>query len=146
MKVLFIKDLKGQGKKGDKKEVKTGYANNFLIKNGYAVALNDQTLSKYNKEQESIKELDALNRKEAIMLKNDIEKKTLTFKVQVGKDEKVFGRVSQKQIKDELMKLGYSIDKKQIIVNDSVSSLGFHNIDIVLYKDVIAQIKIKLEK
>ena len=46
MKVLFVKDLRGQGKKGEKKEVKTGYANNFLIKNGYAVALNEQTLTK----------------------------------------------------------------------------------------------------
>ena len=146
MKVLFIKDLKGQGKKGDKKEVKTGYANNFLIKNGYAVALNDQTLSKYNKEQEIIKEKDALNRKEANMLKSDVEKKTLVFKVQVGKDNKVFGKISQKQIKDELMKLGYLIEKKQIVINDDLSSLGYHNVSIVLYKDVVAQIKIKLEK
>ncbi len=146
MKVLFVKDLKGQGKKGEKKEVKTGYANNFLIKNGYAVALNDQTLTKYNKEQENLKQIDELNRKEATMLKKALEKKTLTFKVQVGKDDKVFGRISQKQIKDELSELGFSIDKKQIIVNDSVSSLGYHNIDIELYKDVVAQVKIKLEK
>ena len=146
MKVLFVKDLKGQGKKGEKKEVKTGYANNFLIKNGYAVALNEQTLSKYNKEQENLKQIDELNRKEALLLKKELEKKTLSFKVQVGKDDKVFGRISQKQIKDELNALGYTIDKKQIIINDSVSSLGYHNIDIELYKDVIAKIKIKLEK
>lgn len=146
MKVLFIKDLKGQGKKGDKKEVKTGYANNFLIKNGYAVSLNEQSLSKYNKEQEDLKQLDDLNRKEAIMLKNDIEKKELVFKVQTGKDDKVFGRISPKQIKDELIKLGYSIDKKQIMISDSVSTLGFHNVEIVLYKDVIAIIRVKLEK
>lgn len=146
MKVLFLKDLKGQGKKGEKKEVKTGYANNFLIKNGYAVALNEQTLSKYNKEQENIKQQDALNRKEAEQLKEIIEKLTLTFKVQVGKDERVFGRISQKQIKDELAKKGYEIDKKQVVIQDSVSCLGFHNIDINLYKGVIAKLRIKLEK
>ena len=146
MKVLFLKDLKGQGKKGEKKEVKTGYANNFLIKNGYAVALNEQTLSKYNKEQENIKQQDALNRKEAEQLKEIIEKLTLIFKVQVGKDERVFGRISQKQIKDELAKKGYEIDKKQVVIQDSVSCLGFHNIDINLYKGVIAKLRIKLEK
>lgn len=146
MKVLFLKDLKGQGKKGEKKEVKTGYANNFLIKNGYAVALNEQTLSKYNKEQENIRQQDALNKKQAEQLKETIEKLTLTFKVQVGKDEKVFGRISPKQIKDELAKKGYEIDKKQVVIQDNVSSLGFHNIDINLYKGVTAKLRIKLEK
>ena len=146
MKVLFLKDLKGQGKKGETKEVKTGYANNFLIKNGYAVALNEQTLSKYNREQENLRQQDALNKKEAEMLKEKIEKLTLTFKVQVGKDDRVFGRISQKQIKDELEKKGYTVDKKQIVIETSVSSLGFHNIDIALYKGVNAKLRIKLEK
>ena len=146
MKVLFLKDLRGQGKKGEQKEVKTGYANNFLIKNGYAVALNEQTLTKYNKEQENIKEQDEHNKKHANDLKKELEKLTLNFKVQVGKEDKVFGRISQKQVKDELTKLGYEVDKKHILINESVSSLGFHYIEIELYKGIIAKIKIKLEK
>ena len=60
MEVIFIKDLRGQGKKGEIKEVKAGYAQNYLIKNGYAVQLNEQTLSKYNKEQEKIKQDDII--------------------------------------------------------------------------------------
>ena len=146
MKVLFIKDLKGQGKKGDKKEVKTGYANNFLIKKGYAVALNEQTLSQYNREQEAIREQDGLNKKEAEMLKDKLEKVVLTFKVQVGKESKVFGRISQKQVKEELDKKGYSVDKKQIIIGPDISSLGYHEIDINLYKDIVAKVKVKLEQ
>lgn len=146
MKVLFLKDLKGQGKKGEQKEVKTGYANNFLIKNGYAVALNEQTLTKYNKEQENIKEQDKLNRAQANNLKKELEKLVLTFKVQVGKDDKVFGRISQKQVKDELSKLGYEIEKKQVLISENVASLGYHFIDILLYKDIIVKIKVKLEK
>lgn len=146
MKVLFLKDLKGQGKKGEKKEVKTGYANNFLIKNGYAVALNEQTLTKYNHEQDIIKENDLKNRNSALEVKQQIEKEVLTFKVQVGKDEKVFGRISSKQIKDELSKKGFEIDKKQVIINNNFCCLGYYDVDINLYKDVIARIKIKLEK
>lgn len=144
MKVLFLKDLRGQGKKGETKEVKTGYANNFLIKNGYAVALNEQTLSKYNKEQEVLKEEDEKLRKEALNQKNKLEKLELSFKVQVGKDGKVFGRVSPKQIKEELEKHGYNIDKKQVQVQDSISSLGYHDIIVNLYKEVNAKIRIRL--
>lgn len=146
MKVLFVKDLRGQGKKGEIKEVKTGYAQNYLIKNGYAVQLNDQTLSKYNKEQEKLKQEDSTNREEAKKLKVKLDSLELCFKVRVGEQDKVFGRVSPKQIKEALDKLGYNIDKKQIANAESASCLGYHNIDIVLYKDVIAKIRIKLEK
>lgn len=146
MKVLFIKDLRGQGKKGEKKEVKTGYANNFLIKNGYAVALNEQTLTKYNNEQKMIKEQDEQNRQKAKVLKENLEKLELVFKVKVGNNDKVFGRISQKQVKEELDKLGYEIDKKQINIDSSVDYLGYHKISINLYKEVIAKVKIKLEK
>lgn len=146
MKVLFVKDLRGQGKKGEKKEVKTGYAQNFLIKNGYAVQLNEQTLSKYNHEQAIKKAMDEKNREEAIKLKDSIEKLELTFKVNVGKEDKVFGKISSKQVKELLAVKGFNIDKKQIDIDDSVASLGYHNINIILYKDVIAKLKIKLEK
>lgn len=146
MKVLFVKDLRGQGKKGEKKEVKTGYAQNFLIKNGYAVQLNEQTLSKYNHEQAIKKAMDEKNREEAIKLKDSIEKLELTFKVNVGKEDKVFGKISSKQVKELLAVKGFNIDKKQIDIDDSVTSLGYHNINIILYKDVIAKLKIKLEK
>ena len=136
MKVLFVKDLKGQGKKGEQKEVKTGYAQNYLIKNGYAVQLNEQTLSKYNKEQSELQKLDEQHRKDALVLKEKLEKLELDFKVQVGKEDRVFGRISQKQ---------YNIDKKQIVI-DGCASLGYHYINIELYKDIIAKVRIKLEK
>lgn len=145
MQVLFIKDLKGQGKKGEQKEVKNGYAQNFLIKNGYAVQLNEQTLSQYKREQTKLKLEDEENKKKAEKLKNELEKNELIFKVQVGKEDRVFGRISQKQIKEKLNALGYNIDKKQIII-DGCSSLGYHYINIELYKNIVAKIRIKLEK
>ena len=145
MKVLFIKDLKGQGKKGEKKDVKTGYANNFLIKNGYAVALNMETLSNYNQEQEQLKIEDARKRKYAEEQKLELEKLELKFNVQAGKNGKVFGRISPKQIKDLLNEKGFCIDKKQILLLDDISSLGYHDVTINLYKDINAKIRIKLE-
>lgn len=146
MKVLFIKDLRGQGKRGDIKEVKDGYAKNFLIKNGYASQLTDSTLGKYNRECEYQKEQDEKMRKDANTLKQKLEKVELVFVVKTGKEDQVFGSISAKQIKEELDNKGYSIDRKKVEFDHTVSSLGYHEVKINLYKDIYAKIKVKLEK
>jgi len=146
MKVIFIKDFKGQGKRGEIKEVKDGYAKNFLIKNGYASQLNETTLGKYNRECEHQKKLDEKMRKESFDLKSKMEKLELVFSVKTGKDDRVFGSISPKQIKDSLDEKGYNIDKKQIEFDHSISSLGYHDVKINLYKEIFVKIKIKLEK
>jgi len=146
MKVIFIKDLRGQGKRGDIKEVKDGYAKNFLIKNGYASQLTDSTLGKYNRECEQQKEQDDKLRNEAKKLKQSLEKIELVFTVKTGKDDQVFGSISSKQVKEELDKKGYSIDRKQVEFDHTVSSLGYHDVKINLYKEIFAKIKVKLQK
>ena len=145
MKVIFIKDLKGQGKTGEIKEVKDGYAQNFLIKKGYAVKETKESLNILNKQKKDANEKDALNRKEAKELKSKLEREKIKFKVKTGEHDKVFGSVSVKQIKEELDKK-YKIDKKQIIIENPIQSLGFHEITIELYKDIKAKIKIEVIK
>ena len=145
MKVIFLKDVKGQGKKDDIKEVKDGYAENFLIKNGYAIKyssrskeiLDNQIEDRNEKEKELIKECEEIKKK--------LESKTYTFKVKSGKDGKVFGSVSSKMISDELNKLGFKIDKKKILLDGALTTLGYHNVKIELHKKVIAEIKIIME-
>lgn len=146
MKVIFTKDLRGQGKRGEIKEVKDGYAKNFLIKNGYASQLTESTLGKYNRECEQQRELDERNRSEAKKIKEQLEKLELVFNVKTGKGDQVFGSISSKQIKDELDKKGYSIDKKQVEFDHTVASLGYHDVKINLYKEIFAKMRVKLEK
>ena len=146
MKVLFIKDVKGQGKKGDIKEVKDGYAQNFLIKNAYAKKLDEKSYGDYKQEKIEEKELDKKKSEEAKLLKEKLEKITLTFKVKTGANDKVFGSISPKQVKEELTKQGFEIDKRNISSKDSLASLGFHDVKIELYKDIFAKVKVKLEK
>ena len=146
MKVIFIKDLRGQGKRGEIKEVKDGYAENYLIKNGYAKKLTEQNYNQYLVEKKEEKELDQKNRKEAEVLKDKLSKLELTFKVKTGEQDRVFGSVSSKQIKEELEKKNIIIDKKQIMLENGLASLGYHDVKIELYKDIIGVVKVKLEK
>ena len=141
MKVIFLKDVKGQGKKGEIKEVSDGYAINFLIKKGYALKKTEGSLQKLKEEIKENQELDLKNRKEALKLKETLEKVTLEFKVKASKDGRMFGSISTKQIKEELNKLGYIIDKKQI-ENTSINSLGMHLVNIILYKDIKVVVKV----
>jgi large subunit ribosomal protein L9 len=144
MKVIFIKDLKGQGKKGDIKEVKDGYGMNFLIKNGYAVLATPTGIKRLNEENKQKEEQEKHLYEESLKTKEKIEKETLIFKVKTGENGKVFGSVSPKQITSELKKLGYDVDKKKMILDHALSSLGFHNIEIELHKNVKAIIKVQL--
>lgn len=146
MEVIFIKDLKNQGKKGQIKNVKDGYAENFLIKQGYAVKKTKESLAKLECEQRNKAAQDAESKKQATALKVELDKVVLEFKVKTGEGDKVFGSVSVKQIKDELQKKNFKIDKSQIDITNSISSLGFHNVDIKLYPGITATIKVHLVK
>ena len=146
MKVIFLKDLKGQGKKNEIKEVSDGYATNYLIKNGYAVKYTKSSGDRRDIEIHNNKLLDEENTRKANEVKKKLEKEKITFKVSSGKDGKVFGSISSKQIHEKLIELGYNVDKKKIIIKDSLSSLGMFNVDVELYKKVVAKVRIELIK
>ena len=143
MQVIFLKDLKGQGKKGEIKEVSDGYAMNFLIKKGYAIKKTEGSLNKLNEQKEKDKEIDLENREKALKLKDKLENITINFKVKESKG-KMFGSISTKQIKEELKKLGYDIEKNNI-ENTTINTLGMHNVKIVLYKDINCILKVHTE-
>ena len=146
MKVIFIKDLKGQGKKDEIKEEKDGYAINFLIKKGYAVAYTESNIKKLDNEhkQKERQEREDISKSEKI--KEELENKILKFKVKTGEKDKVFGSVSSKQISSELEKMGYDVDKKKIHLEEPLSTLGFHNVKIELHKKAVLILRVELVK
>ena len=146
MEVIFIKDLKNQGKKGQIKNVKDGYAENFLIKNGYAVKKTKDSLMKLDHENKKKAKEDAENKKNAEQMKEVLSKVILEFKVKTGEGDKVFGSISVKQIKEELQKKGYKIEKSQIECQNTIQSLGFHDVVINLYPEISATIKVHVVK
>jgi large subunit ribosomal protein L9 len=146
LKVIFIKDISGQGKEGEIKEVKDGYAKNFLIKQGYAIPLTVKSISKLEEEKEQKKNIEGILIADYEKMKSKLENIKVIFKVKTGKDDKVFGSISSKQISNELENLGYIIDKKKIIMDYPIASLGMHVVKIILHKRVISDLKIELIK
>lgn len=146
MKVILLEDVKGQGKKDSIIDVSDGYANNYLIKNNLAVLytkkskeiLNNE-LSNRAKEEQAL--VDSLNK-----IKTKLENKTLTFKVKAGKEDKVFGSVTNKQISDKLKEMGFNIDKKCIKCNDAIGVLGITRVEVELHKQVKFNLNIELVK
>lgn len=145
MKIIFIKDVKGQGKKDDIKELKDGYAK-YLISSNSAVLYTEKSVSVLNKQIDKRKEeekelVDSLNK-----IKNKLENKKIEFKVKTGNNDKVFGSISTKQISDELLKLGFDIDKKKIECDSELNTLGTHIVKINLHKEVVFNINVILVK
>lgn len=146
MKVIFLKDVKKQGKRGEIKEVSDGYAKNFLIKNQLAVFANDNNLHKLDIENALLDEKEKKLIRDCENIKKELENEELIFMVKTGKDDKLFGTISPKQIQSALMDKGYDIDKKKIKIVSPIQSLGSHQIEVELHKKVIAVMKIKLKK
>jgi large subunit ribosomal protein L9 len=138
MKVILLKDVKKQGKKDEIIEVSDGYAQNFLIKNGLAVKY---TSGSKNILDEELKERD--KNEQALVLnfqkiKSEIEKVKLVFEAKAGKNGKIFGTISSKQIQDRYKEKGIVIDKKMISITSAIDTIGTHLVEINLHKKVIA--------
>ncbi|MGG3622357.1 50S ribosomal protein L9 [Bacillus gobiensis] len=143
MKVIFLKDVKGKGKKGDIKNVADGYAQNFLIKNGYAVEANTSNINALEGQKNKEKKEAAQELENAKQLKNTIENLTVELSAKSGEGGKLFGSITSKQIADQLKKAsGIKLDKRKIELNDAIRSLGYTNVPVKLHHEVQATLKV----
>ncbi len=145
MKVILLEDIRKVGNKNEVVEVSQGYANNFLFKQNLAVEADKSNMRQLKKrlaedEKKYKKELEAAEK-----LKKELEAKEFVFNLKAGKNGQVFGSISSKQINLELKKQGYNIDKRSI-QGDAINHLGYDRIKIELHKEVVAEIKIKVEE
>lgn len=146
MKIILLKDVKGQGKRHEIIDVKDGYGNNFLIKRGLGVLATEDSIKRLKQDVKEEAANEAALVAKAKKDKEMIEKMVLEFSLKAGASDRVFGSISPKQIAEALKEKGFEIDKKKIMIDDKVQSLGFHKVKIELHKSVIAEANIEIKK
>lgn len=149
MKVIFLQDVKGKGKKGEVKDVAVGYAQNYLIKNGLAKEATKSSVSALDaqKKAQDKKEQEALE--EAKELKGFLEKEETVIELTAksGEDGRLFGSITSKQIAEQLKKqYNVKIDRRKIDLKEPIRSLGFTRMDVRLHIDVTATLTVHVVK
>ena len=145
MKVILLADVKKLGKKDQTIEVSDGYAVNFLFPRKLAVQVTKKSVEVLENQQEARRENDAKMKADAEALANRLNDITLTFKVKTGKEGKLFGAISLKQVAEELNKqYRIDLDKRKFVDKGTLNELGFHHINVELYKGVIGQVHVQI--
>lgn len=143
MKVILLKDVNKVGKKDQIVEVSIGYANNYLFAKKLAVAYSDKSIEILKQQEQDRIDKDNQNRENAKKLKEELKNITLEFKAKTGKDGKMFGTISLKQVQEQLKeKYNIEIDKRKFINKTPIDSLGVVILQNELYKGVIADIRV----
>lgn len=146
MKVILTANVKGQGRKGDIINVSDGYANNFLLKNKLAVPASAGNLNINAQEKAAEAKRIQQETEDAKKIAKKLEDITVCLSVKVGENGKTFGSVSQKEIAEQLAKMGYDIDRKKIELETPIKTEGEFKVDVRLYKGVMGKINLKVVK
>ena len=149
MKVIFLADVKGKGKKGEIKEVPTGYAQNFLIKKNLAKEAHAQAIGELRGKQKSEEKAHAELVAEAkdIQAKLAEETTVVQFTEKIGPDGRTFGSITNKKIAEELQKqFGIKIDKRHIQVASPIRSVGLIDVPVKIYQDITGIIQIRVNE
>lgn len=143
MKVILLQDVKSVGKKGQVIEASDGYARNFLIPKKLAVVADNANMNELKTKQEANKYKRDMSLASAKELSEKMKNFELVFKIKAGENGKIFGSITSKDIADELNKKYFvEVDKKKILLDDSIKNLGVYNIDIKLFEGVAGKLKV----
>lgn len=141
MKVILLKDIKGVGKKFDVKNVSDGYALNYLFPKKLAIEANKTNLEKLQAKNDSEKYKKEQEIKSCMELAKKLDSKKIIFCAKAGETGKLFGAITSKEIADEIFKqLNINVDKKKIILDESIKSIGLKTVIIKLCPEVSAKI------
>lgn len=145
MKVILLEDVKALGKKGQLVEVSDGYARNFILKKKLGVEatnknMNDLKLQKAHEDKLAQEQLEA-----AQALAKDLEEKEVVCTMKVGEGGRTFGSVSTKEVAQAVKdQLGMDIDKKKMVLDEAIKSLGVYNVKLKLHPKVTGTLKVKV--
>lgn len=142
MKLILLKDVKGQGKKGEVINASDGYARNFLLPKGLAKEATDANMHILNKQQEAERKKKLAETEAAQKLAEELRNKEVKISGKAGESGRLFGAITSKDIASELNKqYKIDIDKKKIL-SDTIRTLGTYDVDIKLYPGISTKVKV----
>lgn len=143
MKVIFLQDVKGQGKKGQIKELSEGYVRNFLLPKGLAKLASEGNLKTLEVQNASEEKRKQKEKEDAQALAKRLEELTVVVKAKAGEGGRLFGAITTKQIAEALAALGIKIDKRKIELEDPIRTLGVTQVPVKLHPEVKAKMNVQ---
>lgn len=145
MKVIFLKDVKNVAKANEIKEVKDGYARNYLFKNNLAVEATKENIDRLNKKLEKIAAAEEQRIQNAKDLVKKLTKLEVKLKKKAGEKGRLFGAITSAEIADEVKALGIELDKRLIDLKTPIKEVGVYNIDVNIYKGIKGQLRVVVD-
>lgn len=142
MNIILTETVEGLGNMGDQLTVKPGYARNFLVPQGLAVVANLRNLKELEHNKRQLARKMQKQTQDAELLKAQIEKISYVFTLRSGEEGKLFGSVTSLDIAAKLSEQGIDIDRKKIVLDDHIKTLGEHSVSIKLSAGVVATINV----
>ena len=142
MKVILLKNVKGVANEGDVKDVKEGYAKNFLFKQKLALEATPANMKAHEEKLESLKEQEKLKIAEAKALAEKLKAAKIEFNQKAGDTGRLYGAVTSQEISDALAKIGIHIDKKLFDIKEPIKEAGTHTVKVNIYKEEKSQLTV----
>lgn len=142
MKIILREDIEKLGKMGDVVNVKDGYARNFLLPKGLAYIATEGAIKRIEAEKRRAEKRSEKERQLAEEIAAQIADVQLTIPMKVGEEGKLYGSVSQQMIANELQARGFNVDKRQIIIEEPIKTLGIFDVKVKLHSEVIPTLKV----
>jgi large subunit ribosomal protein L9 len=142
MEVILREDVENLGQTGEVVTVRDGYGRNYLIPRGLAALATPRNVRRMEHEKRAIAQQDAKRQKNAQTLKDQLEKLSITISKHTGEEDKLFGSVTTREIAAALKEQGFDINRKSIVLEEPVRSLGVFQVPMKLSRDVTAEVKL----
>ena len=146
MKVILLQDVKGKGKKGQMLEVSDGYARNFMLPKKMAIEATPDAINTMRMNDKATQERIAKEKAEALAAANKLRQMTVVVKAKGGGAGRLFGSVTNAEVAEALAKQGVKLDKRKIVLNETIKNVGTYTATCKLGYEISAPLTVKIEE
>ena len=146
MKVILLQDVRGKGKRGQLVEVSDGYARNYMLPRKLAMEATPDAINTMRMNDKATQERQAKERAEAVALSKKMKERTLTVAAKGGGAGRLFGSVTNQEIADALSAAGISLDKRKIILDEPIKTVGVYTVRCKLGYEITGELRVKIEE